>query len=139
MINGLSDHDAQIINLSLIPVPSYPFSVFRKTNSKSMCKFKGLLCYENWHEVFQEGDVNILFNNFLNTYLRIFNTCFPTIKTHASQKLKPWLTTAIITSCKNKHKLYESFRINKNPKLNKNYKNYCKICQQSSLLQKKAL
>jgi len=120
MINGLSDHDAQIINLSLIPspVPSYPFSVFRKTNSNSICKFKDRLSYENWDEVFQEGNVNVLFNNFLNTYLRIFNTCFPTIKTHASPKLKPWLTTGIRTSCKNKCKLYESFRINKNPKLN---------------------
>jgi hypothetical protein len=67
----VSDPDAQIINLSLIPVTSYPFSVFRKANSNSICKFKDSLSYENWDKVFQEGNVNILFNNFLNTVVSV--------------------------------------------------------------------
>jgi hypothetical protein len=91
----------------------------------SIRAFKDLLSYENWEDVFLEENVNIIFNNFLNTYLRIFNTCFPTIITHASQKLKPWLTTGIRTSCENKRKLYESDRNNRD--LNEYYKKYCKI------------
>jgi len=129
IINGLSDHNAQVLNLSFIikEVHSQPFSFLRKTNRYSICNFKDLLSYENWEDVFLENNVNIIFNNFLNTYLRIFNTCFPVVKTHVSQKLKPWLTTGIRTSCANKRRLYESYRINNSAKFKEYYKNYCKI------------
>ena len=118
-----------ILNLSFIikEVHSQPFSFLRKTNRDSICNFKDLLSYENWEDVFLENNVNIIFNNFLNTYLRIFNTCFPIVKTHVSQKLKPWLTTGIRTSCANKRRLYESYRINNSAKFEEYYKNYCKI------------
>jgi hypothetical protein len=127
IIKGFSDHDAQIVDLAHTPsvIPSLSYSVFRNTNRNSICAFKDLLNYENWEDVFLEENVNIIFNNFLKTYLRIFDTCFPTIITHASQKLKPWLKTGIRTSCENKCKLYESYRNNKD--LNEYYKKYCKI------------
>jgi len=127
IINGLTDHDAQIVDLAHTPstIPSLSYSVFRKTNRNSICAFKDLLSYQNWEDVFLDENVNIIFNNFLKTCLRIFNTCFPTIITHASQKLKPWLTTGIRTSCENKCKLYESHRNNRD--LNEYYKKYCKI------------
>jgi len=85
--NGLSDYDAQVPNLSFIikEVHSQPFSFLTKTNGESICNFKDLLSYENWEDVFLENNVNIIFNNFLNTYPRIFNTCFPTAKTHVSK------------------------------------------------------
>jgi hypothetical protein len=82
LINGPSDHDAQVINLSniLSNVPKHLFSFTRRINSNSVCKFTDLLSYENWENVFPENNVNIILNNFLNTYLTIFNASFPTIK-----------------------------------------------------------
>ena len=52
--NGLSDHDAQVINLFniLSAGPSYPLSFSRKINRNSICKFTDLLSYENWDDVF---------------------------------------------------------------------------------------
>jgi hypothetical protein len=49
-----------------------------------------------------EKDVNLLFNNLLNTYLRIFYASFPNIKTKNASNPKPWLTTGIKISCAKK-------------------------------------
>jgi hypothetical protein len=69
----------------------------------------------------------MIFNNFLNSHLRICNACFPTIKPLVSQKSKPWLTTGIRTSCVNKHNLYVSYRNSNDPNFKDYYKKYCKI------------
>jgi len=73
LINGLSDHDGQIITFSNIfySVPRHIFSIARKINIHTIRNFTLLLSYENLEDVFLEKDVNIIFNNFLNTYLRI--------------------------------------------------------------------
>jgi hypothetical protein len=80
--NGLSDHDALMLTLSN---PSHKPSKFgwvrigRYYNDSSIREFKLNLSYENMENVSDsecDNDVNIIFNNFLNTYLRIFCTSF---------------------------------------------------------------
>jgi len=71
------------------------------------------LSCENWENVFME-DVNIIYNNFINTYVRIFNTNFPLVKIKNSQNSKPWLTKGIKISCVNKRRLYMNYRKSKN-------------------------
>jgi hypothetical protein len=56
----------------------------RKIDDNSINQFKFLLSYENWEEVFSDKNVNTIFNNFLNTYLRIFYTSFPLKKSEVS-------------------------------------------------------
>ena len=36
-----------------------------------------LLSYENWDSVFMNDNINIIYNNFLNSYRRLFYACFP--------------------------------------------------------------
>ena len=69
LINGLSDHDAQIITLSniFISIPRHVFSYTRKIDSNSVSKFTFLLSFENWEYVFLEENVYIISNNFHNT------------------------------------------------------------------------
>ena len=104
LINGLSDHDVQIINLSNILCSNHkqPFSCVRIIDDNAVWKFTDLLSYENWDDVFQGNDVNGIFNNFYNTHLRIFQTSFPIKKIYEPPKIKPWLTTGIRISCINK-------------------------------------
>jgi hypothetical protein len=71
----------------------------------SVQKFTDLLSYENWGGIFQENNVNLSFNSFLNTYLRIFHTSFLIKRIPKSIKPKPWLTTGIRNSCANKRKI----------------------------------
>jgi hypothetical protein len=138
-INGLSDHDGQIITFfnSARFVPRNTFTIARKINEQSIKMFKLFLSYENWEDVFLEKDVNILFNNFLNTYLRIFYASFPNVKTKNTYNPKPWLTTGIRISCTNKRKLYLTYRQSKNPFLKEHYKTYCLILSKVILLAKK--
>jgi len=79
--NGLSDHDAQIMEiLNLYYVnPKKHHKLTRKMDNNTMLNFTTSLSYENWDEVFLEEEVNLIFNNFMNTYLRIFNASFPII------------------------------------------------------------
>jgi len=68
-----------------------------------------------------------VFNNFLNTYLRIFNSSFPLQKVYSTHNNKPWITTGITTSCQHKRELYLINRDSNNSKLKVHYKFYCLI------------
>jgi len=129
LINGLSDHDVQVINISNIfcSVPKHLFSFTRRMDNNSICKFTDLLSYENWNDVFQENNVNIIFNNFCNTYLRIFYASFPTKKIQESHKPKPWLTNGIRISCAKKRKLYVTYTNSNDPNYKVYYEKYCRV------------
>jgi len=118
----------QIITLSniFISVPRHVFSFTRKISNYSISKFTSLLSYENWEDVFLETNVNIIFNNFLNTFLRIFLSSFPIIKSKYSYKQKPRLTTGIRISCANTRKLYLTYRNSNDPNVKEYYKKYCR-------------
>jgi hypothetical protein len=78
LINGISDHDAQIIVLHdvIIQNESNCFYFTQKFNKSLALDFNIKLSYESWDSVFSYNDVNLSFNNFLNTYLRIFYSTF---------------------------------------------------------------
>ena len=98
----------------------------RKFNKFSISQFVINLSYEKW-DVFIEENVNTVFNNFLNIYLRIFNSSFPLQKIYSTQNNKPWNTIGIKTSCQHKIELYLIRRDNINSKLKAHYKSCCLI------------
>ena len=72
----------------------------RNYDDSSISEFNMNLSYENWENVFNsasDNDINIIFNNFLNMYLRIFYCCFPLHKFLVRNKCKGWLTKGILT------------------------------------------
>jgi len=112
LINGLSDHDAQIIEIANIfnINPKNHYKLTRRTDSNSILTFIDLLSHENWEEVFLEENVNTIFNNFLNFYLRIVNASFPVVKRKEFNKSNPWIMTGIKISCTTKCNLYVIYR-----------------------------
>ena len=98
-----------------------------KIDNNTILNFINLLSYEIWEEVFLEEDVNVIFNNFTNIYLRIFNASFPITKRKHHTKSNPWLTSGIRILCANKRYLYVSNRHNRDPIRIVHYKKYCKI------------
>jgi hypothetical protein len=52
-----------------------------------MHDFKTKLSYEIWDTIFGENDVNKIFNNFHNTFLRIFYSSFPEKKIQVQKKI----------------------------------------------------
>jgi hypothetical protein len=80
-----------------------------------------------WEVVFTEKEVDVLFNCFLNTYLRIFYHSFLLKKTHHNHNHKAWITTGIKISSQHKRDLYLICGSTKDPKLKSYYKTYCRI------------
>ena len=81
-VNGLSDHNAQMLELHVVNLNSernnYKTVTIRNTNFNSMNEFKDKLSSELWQDVFENDstDVDSIFNSFLNTYLQISYSCF---------------------------------------------------------------
>jgi len=76
-INGLSDHDTQILvlvlrNINIRSQKTQPTTI-RQINETNIAQFKLHLSEENWPNTFSEEDMELSFNNFLNEYLRFFN------------------------------------------------------------------
>ena len=81
LINSLSDHDAQVLELSdiIVPFDRNELYSYRKINTHTLNEFQNNLSYETWENVFSNNvrDTNKTFNNFLNIFMRTFNASFP--------------------------------------------------------------
>jgi exonuclease III len=78
-INGLYDYNAQLITLSNFSLPisiSEP-TYIRNINKNTIAEFQLQLSWEQWDNIFGNNNVNYMFNNFLNTFLRCYYSCFP--------------------------------------------------------------
>jgi len=103
-INGLSDHDGQIIKLENIYMQKqlHETRTIRNFNKDSIHDFKIKLSYEIWDNIFGEKKVDSTFNNFHNTFLRIFYSSFHKRKVLAPKKDTRWLTKGIKISINHK-------------------------------------
>jgi len=88
IINGLSDHDAQLITLNTISLkpPTKQIVEIRIFYKNSINDFLNKLNYETWDITFLSENVNIMCNAFLNTYLKIFYSSFPLQKIQTDTK-----------------------------------------------------
>jgi hypothetical protein len=130
--SGLSDHDAQRLEICLQNLNckrvNNKTKIIRKINSYSVMEFKDKLSGESWQNVFENTnrDVDSIFNSFLNTYLQIFNSCFPKTKAYERNPTNQWITKGIIKSCKRKKDLYLLTRFNNDDNLRNYYIRYSK-------------
>jgi hypothetical protein len=81
IINGLSDHDGQLIhfNTLIMQTERKVTRYIRDFSNNNIQDFKIRLSLETWENVFDDSegtDVNRVFNNFHNTFLRIFYSSF---------------------------------------------------------------
>jgi hypothetical protein len=64
-------------NILFLNPPNYPI-IRRVINEYTILEFKMSLSCVSWADVFNiNDDVNLMFSNFVNTYLRIFNHSSP--------------------------------------------------------------
>ena len=97
VINGLSDHDGQLMLLRDINCPSVKSTPIQRRvmDDSSTLKFLDLPSYENWEKIFNGDDINSMFNIFLDTYLKVFQSCFPFTQKSNFFRCKPWITQGI--------------------------------------------
>jgi hypothetical protein len=96
--NGLLAHDAQIVDFKALHPGRSPITKFvRKVDQQTISDFIFTLSNESWSSIFNMYDVNLMYNSFLNTYLRIYYASFPLMRVSSQTKHNRW-----ITSCKRK-------------------------------------
>jgi len=68
LINGLSDHDAQLLMLNKEQKKEKECHthIKRKINKCTIADFHLKLSHETWEQIFDGNDVNKIFNSFLN-------------------------------------------------------------------------
>ena len=92
-------------------------------------EFKTRLSYESWECVFSQNEntnVDSLFNSFINDYLRLFYTSFPSCKISERSNNNSWLTPGIRASCNRKRLLYLLTKNSDDINLKTYHKQYCK-------------
>jgi hypothetical protein len=126
--NNLSDHDAQILTIN-IPIQIHPDKqeLIRKLDNHTIFNFIYSLSTETWDGVFNVTDVNLMFNSFLNIYLRTFYSCFPLIRTKSREYNNNWITLGIKISCRRKRELSALTKNSNDAALKQYYKTYCRI------------
>jgi hypothetical protein len=109
-INGLSDHDAQLLKVynqppTLNNMKSIPIRTMEEQSTK---KFLLLLSEEHWEEIFSDtsNDPDNMFNKFLNTYIRYYDDCFLKTFVNPKHRYNAWITNGIITTCKRKKEIF---------------------------------
>jgi hypothetical protein len=81
----------------------------RNINNYSIEEFKTILIYVSWDSIFDHNgikNVGIMFNSFLNNFLRIFCTSLPPRKIIERSNNNSWITAGIRFSCRRKRCLY---------------------------------
>lgn len=131
LINGLSDHDGQIIYLSFankLITQNKMCKRVRDLSHINISYFKQCLLTQDWIPVLEETNSDNKFNLFHSIFIRLFENCFPVKSVNLNNKVtKTWITTGIKVSCKRKRELFEMCRNSNDLLLNIHYKRYCKI------------
>jgi hypothetical protein len=136
VVNGISDHDAQLLCLSkssiILPLTKPTKKVkYRLINEQTLSVFKSELQKENWEQVYESTETNKIFNSFHNTLLRICAASFPLKYRNRNLKGMTWITNGIQISCRKKRELFCRCRENPNNRQTRIYYNkYCKILKQ---------
>jgi hypothetical protein len=89
--NNLSDHDAHILTIN-IPVQkqSARSKLVRKVDKHTIFDFIFKLSNEFWDGI-NNNYVNLMYNSFVNTYLKIFYSSFPLIRTKSRNYSNTWI------------------------------------------------
>jgi ribosomal protein L33 len=129
IINGLSDHDAQILTVKNIYATLNKFPLkqrTRLTDNETIMNFQTLLKNETWESVYIDTDPNHAFNSFLFTFLNIFHASF-TVKYKSMEDKNDCITEVIKLSCQHTSSLYANTKDSNDPKAKVHYIKYCKI------------
>jgi hypothetical protein len=105
--NDLSDHEAQILTINISAQRHFSRPKFlRRMDKFTIPDFVTKLSNESWEGVFNNDDVNLMFNYFLNIYLKIFHSNFPLVRAKTRNHNNNLKTLGIKTLCKRKRELF---------------------------------
>ena len=114
-INGLSDHDVQIICLyksNITSQQNFQKKKSRLIKDQTISSFQQLLKAETWNQVYNSSCSNETFNKFQEIFLRHYEASFPVVYVNCRSKQNNWITKGIRISCTKKKRTFSSIQKN---------------------------
>ena len=134
IVNDITDHYINFLCIDIKKSQTPQILNFRNQSQSAMNNFVSALEQQDWSAVLSNLDANQSYNLFINIYKDLMNKHLPLVKVNFNKqyhKIKPWMTKGILTSLRNKNKLYKNiFKCNteRNKIIKENqYKNYRNI------------
>jgi len=132
LINGLYDHEAQYLQVNNIFVQqtgNFRPAKKRLITKSAVSMFIEKLRSESWDNIINHTDVNNSFNLFLNSFLIIFESCFPVQYVPSKVSDNHWITrtAGIKVSCKRDKYLYIMCKTTNCSKIKVYYIKYCRV------------
>lgn len=128
---GFSDHRAQTINIKMAIKSKLHYTkkkirLFNDTNNDIMLS---LVERETWKDLYEETNVNSMYNKFVDTFMFHFNIAYPLCykKFHSKPLQNTWITKGILISCNRKKELHTLSRTEKSPEFLNYFKRYKNI------------
>ena len=115
LISGISEH------LPIFAVCKYPdinrisnqrYTLIRQTDNHCIDAMKNELLLHNWDDVMGSTYVNIAYDNFIKTFVNLYDKHCPVKKSCSKvngNKIKPWFTSGLRNACKQKMTYTGSF------------------------------
>ena len=103
---------------------------FRQFSDTNLNSFKHKMSLIDWSALYESVNTNDAFHIFSTHFSDLYQKCFPMKKKHVKyfhDENRPWLTAAIITSCRTKNKLYYRYTRNPTPNNLQRYKDYKRL------------
>ena len=142
IVSDLTDHFPVYALLSLSITKHQAFnSGFRYMSESNLNRLGERLRSVNWSTVYNQRDVNLSFDNFLNILSTNYNAVIPLHIPNRSNYKKiprqPWITKSLLKSINKKNKLYFKYRKDPNPQNKLRYVRYRNILSSSLRLAKR--
>jgi hypothetical protein len=103
-----------------------------------LLNFNLSLSTEQWKEIFDENEVSIMFNTFLNIFLRYFCNSFPKLYIRPYTNTKAWITSSIKIKSNIKRHLYLGCKESNNPDIQTCYRAFCKALSRNIMEAKRS-
>ena len=126
LYNDISDHFPvfNIYKLDWQNTKKYKSIFKRNTNLKNMTKLNTELKNANWARVYNELNPNTSYEIFIEILNSHIDECLPWKKLKVKTETNEWLTKGILTSCKEKNRLYKIYKCNPTIESEHTYKIY---------------
>jgi exonuclease III len=129
LLSDISDHLPIFLILDFCPKPESKakFVTYRLNSEAATEKLQAALDLETWNDTLSYTNPDLILDSLNNKLLCCYNLTHPLITKKAriyKTKLKPWLSSSLLKSCKTKNKLYKIFLKTKTPRTLLKYKNY---------------
>ena len=129
LINDISDH-LPIFSLTRSSpkrLNSLKYKTIRKSSKESVDAFIEDLNRQTWHNTYKSDDANIAYDNFLDTFIKLYNKHCPlkrVINKNLNTNNKPWFTNGLRNACLKNNLLYKEFLKKRTLTVQSRYKSY---------------